>query len=1124
MRLVLNRLVPFIALLSFGLLPVRGASAAPVFLTGTSGPYPNYDQEVFSTVPVGKTLVLPIAIQGTGPMAYTVTSTNPGILPIVKTGYPVMTIKVSYSGTSGSLTTLYSFTGGKDQGGPYAGVIQASDGNLYGATEPSAAGDHGTVFRLTTSGSLATLHSFTGGADGGEPFAPLVQGTGGDLYGATETDGTGGYGTVFQITTSGSLTTLHSFTGGADGGNPYAGLVQGNSGDFYGATSAGGSGGHGTLFQLTSSGTLTTIYSFTGGSDGGDPRAGLVVGGAGDFYGTAVSGGASSMGTVFHLAASGSLTTLHSFTGGKDGGSPYGALIEGTGGDLYGTTETGGGGSSGTIFKLTTSGSLTTLHAFARATNGANPYAGLVQAGDGNFYGVTETGGTSGFGTVFELTSSGSFATLHSFAGGNDGGNPYGRLVEGSNGLLYGTAKNDGGAGNGSVFRIPLPNEGAFGGTMTFALLRDMAPVTAGYISGLAQAGYYNGLDFFRITNLAGTYETPAFIAQGGDPTETGTGGPGFTFNNEFSPSLIFNGEGQLAMANSGNNQETFQGTNSSQFFITQGPIRSLDFGYTIFGQLLTGFDVMQNVMSVPLQSNGSSPVQPVVMDSVTVTEDDNDAILLVNAAGAVPGGATLHVNATDPAGQKAVVLTGTVSSPGLPIFMSTYDDTVNDPPIVLPDPDVTTGLHQSVSFPLRAEDLEFDYLITNAQLLSFSSAGVSLNNGVVTVSPGSAPLVGSATVGMDVYQPFVSVERSNAYDETPVTVGLGSGKLTSLPALFSGTSDGSLASSAAGFTGSSSAFASFLTSNPGASPAGFTPLINWGDGTLTTGSDGASVVRSPSGLPTQYEVSCPSGHAYAAPGIYPLNVTVTDTNGGILQVLNTAVISSGPIYAFGRAFTAPAGLADGLVATFIDHTPHMIAADYGATINWGDGAVRAGTIRGASGNFTVYGAHQYAGGTTYPVDVTVNSLIDKNSAHAWSIVKLSGAATHQPPFPQSHVTGEIGNPGFDGDYLDEEVTLVNSGNLPSGPIALQFYLSPTSETQPISSAAIPLSVAKRATYNTPSIPAGGAIQGSVSEITVPSNVTTFNKFIIMQVITSDPVANHMDYPHAFADPFPLVE
>ena len=654
-----------------------------------------------------------------------------------------------------------------DGGNPYGGVIQGNNGNFYGTTETDGSSGFGTVFQLTASGSLETLYSFSGQNDGGNPRASLVQATNSNLYGTTGTDGSGGFGTIFQLTTSGSLATLYSFKGGNDGSNPCAPLIQGTGGDLYGTTEEGANG-YGTVFQITTTGTFTPLYSFTDGKDGGNPCGALIQGSNGDLYGTTESGGSGGHGTVFRLntsgtlASSGSLTTLYAFTGGGDGGNPRAGLVEGTDGNFYGTTETDGSSGFGTVFRLTMSGSLTTLHSFSGGADGGNPYAPLILGSGGILYGATEIDGTSGFGTLFQITTSGSFTTLYSFSGGADGGNPYAGLIQGTNGNLYGTAENNGAGSHGTVFDIMPP--GAFSGTMTFALLRDMATVTASYIAGFAQAGYYNGLDFFRITNLGSSGVPGGFIAQGGDPTETGTGGPGFSFNNELNPSLIFTGQGQLAMANAGDSHTSFLGSNSSQFFITQGPIRALDFGYTIFGQLIRGFDVMEQVMSVPLQSGTTVPVSPVTMDSVTVTEDNTDAILLVNAAGTTPG-ATVTVKATDPSGNKAVV---SGSTPGLPITIVTEDDTINDPPIIIPQPAVTTMLDQNVSIPLKTLDLEFDYLTPSAQTVSNSSgASLAINGNVVNITPNHSSPLGSVTIGLDVYQPYVSVSRSDPYDLT---------------------------------------------------------------------------------------------------------------------------------------------------------------------------------------------------------------------------------------------------------------------------------------------------------------------------------------------------------------------
>ena len=228
-------------------------------------------------------------------------------------------------------------------------------------------------------------------------------------------------GTVFRITPGGTLTTLYSFcsqTNCTDGQDPYAGLVQSADGDFYGTTYSGGANGHGTVFKITPSGTLTTLYSFCSQgvypncTDGYYPRAGLVQAANGDLYGTTPGGGPGTCsppgcGTVFKITPSGTLTTLHSFNG-TDGSAPYAGLVQATDGDLYGTTDLGGAnGSNGTVFKITPSGTLTMLYSFCSqsgCTDGINPHAGLVQDTNGDFYGTTVDGGTNNNGTLFRLS------------------------------------------------------------------------------------------------------------------------------------------------------------------------------------------------------------------------------------------------------------------------------------------------------------------------------------------------------------------------------------------------------------------------------------------------------------------------------------------------------------------------------------------------------------------------------------------------------------------------------------------------------------------------------------------------------------------------------------------------
>lgn len=1152
MKFVPARVVFLLALLILWLLPLGAGAASPVFLTGTSSGSANPYYPYFSSVPVGKTLAVPVAISTSGTMTYSVKSSSPYLTTVVKTGCPVMNIHISYSGTSGSNSTLYSFSGGSDGGDPQAGVVTGTDGNLYGTTETDGTGTYGTIYQLTTSGSINTLHTFTSGTDGANPYASLLS-YNGVLYGVAEGGGAGN-GTVFQITTSGSFNTLHTFSGGVDGANPFGTLVSGTTnqtvnvtgtnpvtqslGAVIGTAKNGGVNGDGSVFLVGLSGTYQNLYSFAGGTDGANPVSGLIRGTNGSYYGTTIAGGTNNAGTVYQLTVtstetqvSGTSTPLtyateqpiYSFSGLADGGSPYGGVIQETDGYLYGTTETGGTSGYGTVYRISTSGSLNTIYTFTGANDGGHPYAPLVEGTDGFLYGVTETGGSNGYGTLFQLTTSGSINTLIAFNSTGTGANPYGALFASGN-LLYGTASTSGSNGHGTVFQIPLPNEGAFSGTMRFALLRDMAPTTVGYIAGFAQAGYYNGVDFFRITNLSSS-GTNGYIAQGGDPTETGTGSPGFTFNNELNPSLIFDGYGQLAMANAGINSSTFLGTNGSQFFFTGGQIRSLDFGYTIFGQLLTGFDVLQNVLAVPVGSDGSSPLQKVVMDSVTVTPNNTDAVLLVSASGYVPQG-TIKVSATTfPDKVAAVSLSGTTQTPGLSFAISTPAvDSVDDPPIIVPQPDVTVALHQSATIPVRTQDLEFDYLLTSAYSLSYLGTKVTQTANAAVVTPTvSTPT--TAEVGLETYQPYVSVDRSNAYDQTEVNAFLGTGKLSPIPLDLIGDPGSAVVSSTAALTGTETIFGSFLSALPAITAAAYSASINWGDGTLSSGTaGGVSVIQSGPG-PTEFAVSGSGGHVYSKPGIYPVNVTVSGSNGGQVIFQNTAVISSGPIYAFGRTFTATAGLANALLATFIDKSPNLKASDYEGIINWGDGSITLGTVTGANGSYSVYGRHQYTGGTTYPVDVTVQALQNgADYAHAWSIAKLTGVPAHQPPFAQSHLTGQVGNPGFDGLYLSEEVALVNSGDVPSGPVSLKFYLSPTSSVSPISASAIPLSVAGGSTYNTPSIPPNSSIQGSVSKITLPNNVSSQGKYIIMQIIWSDPIANHMDYPKATSDPYPLIE
>src|ERR1035437_5010146 len=350
-----------------------------------------------------------------------------------------------------SYTVLHSFDGSDGQT-PH-GLVQPGGGdrNFYGTTSSGGATNNGTVFMITPGGTLTTLHSFGEiWSDGAHPNAGVVFASDGNFYGTTSDGPSRNLGTVFKITPTGTLTTLYVFAG-SRGADPSAGLVQAGDGNFYGTTRSGGASGFGTVFKITPDGGLTTLHSFAGG-DGQGPYAGLVQGSAGTFYGTTLGGGASDLGTVFKITPNGTLTTLHSFTGG-DGQIPYAGLVQGSEGNFYGTTSSGGTSDLGTVFKITPFGALTTLYSFA-GSDGATPTAGLVQGSDGNFYGTTSYGPARNLGTVFKITPDGTLTTLYSFAG-SDGEHPTtASLVQGSDGNFYGTTSSGGAFGNGVVFRL----------------------------------------------------------------------------------------------------------------------------------------------------------------------------------------------------------------------------------------------------------------------------------------------------------------------------------------------------------------------------------------------------------------------------------------------------------------------------------------------------------------------------------------------------------------------------------------------------------------------------------------------------------------------------------------------
>jgi uncharacterized repeat protein (TIGR03803 family) len=355
-----------------------------------------------------------------------------------------------------TLQTLTTFSGGFNGGMPN-GLTVGADGKLYGTTRSGGTNQLGTVFQLTTNGVLRSLYSFRGGNDGSYPLGTLIQGQDGNFYGTTLSGGAYNSGTVFRISTNGVLTNLYVFTGLSDGVTPVGGLVQGGDGTLYGTTEYAGAHANGTVFRVTTNGTFTTLYSFTGGAtDSGVPQAGLIFANDGGLYGT--TSGSFTDGSVFRISTNGAINTLHTFTSSVDGAYPAASLVLASDGKLYGTTSLGTSNDNGSTFSITTNGALTSLYLFTGGSDGGSPdAAGLMQAADGNLYGATAFGGNfNNDGTVFRMTRQGALTTLVWFNGAN-GANPEAALVQGPDGNLYGTTQNGGPGGQGTIFRLTVP-------------------------------------------------------------------------------------------------------------------------------------------------------------------------------------------------------------------------------------------------------------------------------------------------------------------------------------------------------------------------------------------------------------------------------------------------------------------------------------------------------------------------------------------------------------------------------------------------------------------------------------------------------------------------------------------
>jgi uncharacterized repeat protein (TIGR03803 family) len=506
----------------------------------------------FSTFPYGANPYAPLVRDAEGNLYGT---TNQGGLADVG-----LVFRLSPSGKE---TVLHNFMGGSDGANPYSGVLLTASGSLYGTTYQGGDSNAGVVYEISPSGKETVLYSFSGGADGGNPYAGVIADSAGNLYGTTYNGGASGYGTVYKLSPTGQETVLHSFTDGADGGNPYAGVVRDSSGNLYGTAVNGGAAPYypaGVVYKLSPAGQETVLYSFNADNFGpGQPYAGVILDSAGDLYGAAAGGGEHDGGCVYEISAAGAFSALYSFYLNRGPAVPKGGLARDLSGNLYGTAEEynltglgavyklepGGrievlytfagsgddtykgymnagvildsegnlygttpyGGMQGMVYKLSPSGTETTVYNFTPAPGGTTASAGVTRDETGNLYGAAQKGGPSNWGVVCMVDAAGREKVLYSFTGGADGGSPEWAPVVDSEGNVYGTTQGGGSApgssGFGVVYKVGTSGEetvlhtftgGADGGYPNF-----LTTDKAGNLYGTAWYGVYGGGVLYRI-------------------------------------------------------------------------------------------------------------------------------------------------------------------------------------------------------------------------------------------------------------------------------------------------------------------------------------------------------------------------------------------------------------------------------------------------------------------------------------------------------------------------------------------------------------------------------------------------------------------------------------------------
>ena len=354
-----------------------------------------------------------------------------------------------------TVKVLYSFDGTVGSTPWYVTLTQGRDGQLYGTTMFGGSGSRGTIFKIDTSGHAALLYSFSNSeSEGGTPVTGLTLGTDGNFYGAASQGGSHGAGVVFKMTPSGSLTDLYSFDS-LTGSFPYSPPIQGTDNNFYGTTTDGGNDESGVVYKLLSAGGFEVIYNCDV-THCETPIGAVLQGSDGKLYVTSNLGGG--YGSVIQLSTAGVLDNTYAFNRTTTGAFLFDGVIQALDGNFYGTASGGGSNLDGVLFKLSSSFEYTALYEFgSTATDSIGPFGGIVQATDGNFYGTTISGGTSGAGTIYKYEpATGSFSIIYNWQAQTSSLEPQGSLMQHTNGKLYGVTYGGGKSGDGTIFSVDV--------------------------------------------------------------------------------------------------------------------------------------------------------------------------------------------------------------------------------------------------------------------------------------------------------------------------------------------------------------------------------------------------------------------------------------------------------------------------------------------------------------------------------------------------------------------------------------------------------------------------------------------------------------------------------------------